>query len=322
MLGKELVLIAQTEGREILAPTCFRAESKGNSLQNIVVTNKQAKLNTNGKEEDPPSDEYPPSDDEYLSEDCRPTGMEIDSVKGTEIPISLLSSREPTSTPPKSTVDKFGDTIKRHVISDTNSNARSDCSIGQPRQEEVSSSTVPKGEFSTPKNATSSGFSDSDGDESVGNNDTTYNTLPTRKRKHLTPAHTVGRKRHSQKPNTTLKQYPERAVSSIRRQKPSPVHGRAFANRPLAIKPTPRARVSICGTKIHSNNSSNKDSKENSSDSISKEELSKPQNNEHAPLCSESKVASPIEPGEDDEYKVEQILDARVYYRRLQYRVK
>jgi hypothetical protein len=96
--------------------------------------------------------------------------MEIDSVKGTEIPVSL-SSREPTSTPPKSTVDnspprmscdvkaketvhftdkvsmtksEFGDTIERHhIVSDTDSHARSDSSIGQPTQA-VSSSTIPK----------------------------------------------------------------------------------------------------------------------------------------------------------------------------------
>jgi hypothetical protein len=59
-----------------------------------------------------------------------------------------------------------------------------------------------------------------------------------------------------------------------------------------------------------------------SSDSVGEEELSKPQNNKHAPLCSQSETAPPIEPGKDDEYEVEQILEARVYHRRLLYRVK
>lgn len=96
---------------------------------------------------------------EHLSEDCYAIGIEdaIDFVEGAEILVSPLLSREPTLTPPKSTVgnspprtncdgkaketvhfaDKvsmanteFSDTIEHHyIILKTDSDARSNCSI-------------------------------------------------------------------------------------------------------------------------------------------------------------------------------------------------
>ena len=84
----------------------------------------------------------------------------IDSIEGAEILVSPLPSRKPILTTPRSTIDnllprtscdgkaketvhftyrvlitntKFSDTIKRHyIISETNSDARYDCSINQP----------------------------------------------------------------------------------------------------------------------------------------------------------------------------------------------
>ncbi|XTI91518.1 hypothetical protein V2W45_1346109 [Cenococcum geophilum] len=161
----------------------------------------------------------------------------------------LPVSREPISTTPRSTIDnsplhtscdgkaketvhfayrllttntEFSDTIERYyIISETDSDARSDCSIDQPTQE-VSSYTVPKAtiyqlqspmeakrqgeytplqvrEFPTPENASSSGGNDGGDSDSDSDSDNYImcDTLPTRKRKRPPPAHTVGRKRHS-----------------------------------------------------------------------------------------------------------------------------
>ena len=96
---------------------------------------------------------------EYLGENCRPIGIEdaIGSVKGAEILVSPLLSCKPTLITPRSTMDnllpyiscdskvketvhfayrvlmtntEFSDTIKRHyIISETNSDARSNYSI-------------------------------------------------------------------------------------------------------------------------------------------------------------------------------------------------
>ncbi|XTI90533.1 hypothetical protein V2W45_1470508 [Cenococcum geophilum] len=265
---------------------------------NLVIYRK-TKLNTNTNNKD---------DEDYYT-----IGIEdaINFIKGAEILVSPLLSYKPTLTPPKSTIGnlppyincdantKFSDTIKYHyIILKTNSNTRSDCSINQLTQE-VSTCTIPKlpmKKFPTPENASSNSGndgddsdSDSDSDSDIdsdSDNHTTCDTLPTRKRKRPPPAHTS---------NTASKQHPKRAIHSAR---PLP-------NRPSALKPTLGARFGSCDTEIlHGDDSSDESSEEsttNSSDSVGEE----------------SKTAPLTKADEDDEYKVEKILEAHVYRRKL-----
>lgn len=90
-------------------------------------------------------------------------------------------------------------TLKRHrMIFEIDGDARSDRSIDQP-QRPMEKKAKMQGEFSAPKNASNSGGNDGNGGGGDGDSDnhTTCDTLPTRKRKRPSPAHTVSRKRHS-----------------------------------------------------------------------------------------------------------------------------
>ncbi|PVH90157.1 hypothetical protein DM02DRAFT_665451 [Periconia macrospinosa] len=122
-------------------------------------------------------------------------------------------------------------------------------------------------------------------------------------------------KQHSQTSSTILNQRPKHAKHPARQHKPSSVRGKL--GRPSLLKPFSAAQHSGCNTDTRlSYDRSNKNTRHaaTSKRSMSTSRPVRSHRHKRERNCS---IAN-----QDVEYEVDKILEARIYYRKLQYRVK
>jgi hypothetical protein len=157
----------------------------------------------------------------------------------------------------------------------------------------------------------SSEIDDNNGNDESGNK----KTWLTSKRKHSPPA-----KRRNRASNTTSKQRPKHAAHSAKQRKLSSSCDRPISNHSLTPKPLSAAHYSGYDTTIWYSDDGSSESSNHGGHSKRTERLMST-----APTYRSSghrQKRNCRSTDEDDEYEVEEILDACVNRRKLQYRVK
>ncbi|EFQ96383.1 hypothetical protein PTT_01418 [Pyrenophora teres f. teres 0-1] len=175
-----------------------------------------------------------------------------------------------------------------------------------------------QGRTPTIENTSSSSSSDTDDDRTDDRGNQT--AWLTRKRKRFPPT-----KQHILSSNTTSKQRLKHNVRSAKQRRLSPSGGRPFSNRALALKPLSAPPYSGYDAKICYSDDSRNDSSDDSSGNRVRhlESIKRPMSTvrPYRPRKHKRKRSQGTA-DEDDEYEVEKILNARVYRKKLQYRVQ
>jgi hypothetical protein len=159
---------------------------------------------------------------------------------------------------------------------------------------------------------TSSSSSSSDADDDRNDDRSNQTAWLTRMRKRFPPT-----KQHILSSNTTSRQRLKHNMRSAKQRRLSPSGDRPFSNRPLALKPLSAPPYSGYDAKICcSDDSSGNRVRHLESIKRPMSTVSPYRSRKHKRKRSQDTA------DKDDEYEVEEILNARLHYRKLQYRVR